>query len=110
MSCCALISSTLRHKELHLSRVVSGVTHTWWAAYTKKGTSDKLKAVKALLMPNIVEMPSLNEEDESVTASRAAMTGLQSSLAEIPTGADEDDEEPAAGPAPSYRQREGPQG
>ena len=91
----------LRLDQFHLAPqgvapVPSGVTHTWWAAYTKKGTSDKLKAVKALLGPLIVEMPSLNEEDESVAASRAAMTGLQTSLGETPTGADEEEEEPPA--------------
>ena len=84
----------LRLDQFHLAPqgvapVPSGVPHTWWASYTKTNINDKLKALKALLMPMITEMPSLNEEDESVTASRAAMTGLQTSLADVRTEAEE---------------------
>ena len=88
----------LRLDQFHLAPqnvapVPSGVTHAWWTAYTKKSTSEKLKAVKALLVLNVSVMPNLNEEDESVTDSRAAVSGLQSSL-DIQTRADEDEDDP----------------
>ena len=51
----------------------SGVTSAWWTTYNKKPVGDKLKLLKQLLIPMITEMPSLNEDDETVAASRAAV-------------------------------------
>ena len=78
-------------------RSPSGVTHSWWSSYGKKSLNDKLKALKALLMPMITEMLSLREDDEAVGISRATATSLKSTLDETKTGVvkEKEEEEPS---------------